>query len=131
MSRWRYFSYETDPKLACSCCGERGMDPDFMDALDDFRHATGIPMAISSGYRCPQYNSQVSSTGSDGPHTTGRAVDIQLVGDKVFYVLKLLEDFGFTGIGLAQKGKHSSRFLHIDNLKDHETSGPRPWVWTY
>jgi len=131
MTKWRYFSYESDRMLACPCCGKRGMDSGFMRRLDDLRHAFGSPMRVTSGYRCPQYNSELSSTGIDGPHTTGKAVDIQMTGAGLFDLLGLLEDHGFTGVGLKQKGAHSGRFIHLDTLSNDETTGPRPWVWTY
>lgn len=131
MTQWRYFSYESDSMLACPCCGKRGMDHSFMLRLDDLRHSLGAPMRVTSGYRCPQYNRQLSSTGATGPHTTGRAVDIHLVGGGVFDLLGLIKDHGFTGVGLKQNGAHIARFVHLDNLADGETKGPRPWVWTY
>lgn len=117
--------------LACPCCGKRGMRPATLRRLDELRHLAGVPFNITSGYRCPQYNRRISSTGSNGPHTTGQAVDVHLVGAEVYEVLPLLKTMGFTGIGLDQNGDHKGRFLHLDDLKDHETKGPRPWVWTY
>ena len=31
------------------------------------------------------------------------------------------------GIGISQKGKHKSRFIHLDTID----SDNRPWVWSY
>ncbi len=53
----------------------------FMDKLQHLRRAYGKPVIITSGYRSPEYNDLISSTGRTGPHTTGRAVDIKVYGD--------------------------------------------------
>lgn len=105
------------------------MDADFMRDLDRLRAVVGFPLAISSGYRCPAYNTRISSTGSDGPHTTGKAVDVPIVGARALELLTTAEALGFTGIGVNQRGPHNKRFIHIDKLTPQE--GPRPWVWSY
>lgn len=129
MSDWRYFSYETDRMLTCPCCGERGMDADFMLDLDSLRAMLGFPLGISSGYRCPAYNASISSTGDDGPHTTGKAVDIPISGQKALDLVATARKMGFTGIGVKQNGPHNKRFIHLDKLSPKE--GPRPWIWSY
>lgn len=121
----RYFSYISDPLLSCPCCGDRGMVTAFLEKLDLMREEYGRPIRISSGYRCAHYNSKVSSTGIDGPHTTGRAVDIPCRGEDAHELLGLAFKHGFTGIGVSQKG--SKRFIHLDNL-NHNL---RPWLWSY
>lgn len=126
MSNWEYFSYESDRALSCGCCGTRGMDDDFMLLLDRIRRTYGGPMVVTSGYRCPEYNTKVSSTGATGPHTTGRAVDIHVVGDEALRLIGAAIAEGATGIGVAQKGSWSGRFIHIDNLDEN-----RPWAWSY
>lgn len=115
-------------ELRCPCgCG---MLPrlDFMEKVETLRAVYGKPMKVTSAARCPAYNEKVSSTGRDGPHTTGRAIDIGVSGREAHNLLRLAMRFGnFSGIGLNQKGPHEKRFLHLDDL-----SGPqRPWVWTY
>jgi hypothetical protein len=35
-----------------------------------------------------------------------------------------------TGIGVAQRGPHDKRFIHLDDLKNSEQN-PRPWIWSY
>lgn len=107
--------------------GLKRMDEAFIRRIDELRHRLGEPVIITSGYRTPAYNMKVSSTGADGPHTTGKAADILCHGTKAFEVLRLAMGLGFTGIGLKQSGPHSSRFIHIDMIE----SNIRPWVWTY
>lgn len=130
---WKYFSYDTDPKLSCSCCGGMGMEDSFMHKLDILREYYGKPITISSGFRCASHNSSVSRTGATGPHTTGRAVDVAVYGADAFALLAAIHKSPamFTGVGLKQKGKHNTRFIHLDDLLDNQTKGPRPWVWTY
>lgn len=117
-------------ELACKCgCGrgEADMDPVYMDRLIQLRRIINQPLPLSSAFRCPAHNVRVSSTGPDGPHTTGRAVDIQASGKLARQVLDMAVVLKFTGIGINQKGPHDQRFIHIDDL-----DGPmRPWTWSY
>ena len=78
----------TRSELACRCgCG--GIPPpDFIEALQQLREAYGKPMPINSGYRCPEYNAKVSSTGRTGPHTKG-AVDVGLTGKDALVLLRI------------------------------------------
>lgn len=117
----------TDTELHCRCgCG--GLPPQkFQDQLEDLRVAYAHPMRISSGFRCPEYNDQVSSTGRDGPHTRG-AVDVLLFGEEAYGLVAEAVNLGWTGIGISQKGNRESRFVHLDRLL---AGMPRPWVWSY
>lgn len=125
-SRWPNF---TEAEMRCKCgCGRADMDPGFMDRLQEMRAAATFPFVITSGFRCPDYNDRISSTGRTGPHTTGQAADIGVLGHRAHTVAGLAHKYGMTGIGQNQKGPHSKRFIHIDSLAD---GFPRPWVWTY
>lgn len=125
-----YFNPNRDTKLRCSCgCGKELMVQSFMEKVDDLRAHLGIPLRVTSGYRCPEYNNRVSSTGFDGPHTTGHALDIAVHGKYAWALLNGLEKV-FTGVGVDQKGDHSTRFIHIDDLPE-APGRPRPWVWSY
>lgn len=119
-----------DSEFLCRCgCGQgrEKMDDGFVLKLDKLRKEFGKPINLSSAYRCPAHNSRVSSTGSNGPHTTGRAVDIRTKGQDAWRLLQIASELGFKGLGVAQKGAHGSRFLHVDDIAE----GPRPWVWSY
>lgn len=112
----RYFSYDSDPKLTCSCgCGGK-MDEGTLKRLDDLRHHCGFSFTITSGYRCPEYNNRVSRSGLHGAHTTGQAVDIARSGAQAELIMALAPLFGFRGIGANQKGAHKNRFVHIDDV---------------
>jgi uncharacterized protein YcbK (DUF882 family) len=96
--------------------------------LDRLREVYGKPLIVTSGYRCPQHNQRVSSTGPSGPHTTGLAVDLGVSGREAVTVLRLALSLGFTGIGVQQKG--GGRFLHLDMVPDSH-GHKRPWIWSY
>jgi len=102
----------------------------FLDRLQAIRDLLGRPVAVSSGFRCPDYNVRVSTTGRDGPHTTGRAADIAVAGAEAELVEKLAIEFGMTGRGVKQHGDWEDRFLHLDDI---EPGGkhPRPRLWSY
>lgn len=120
--RWRYF---TRGEMKCKGSGECRMDPEFMDVLEAIREEYGSPMVITSGYRSPDYNTKVSYTGTAGPHTTGRAVDVSIRGKNALRLLKIALAHGVTGVGVAQKG--NSRFLHLDMVDGVS----RPMIWSY
>lgn len=125
--RWPHFTPE---EMACRGDGSLKMDETFLDRLESLRGIVGFGLTVNSGYRSPAYNLKVADSGDAGPHTTGRAVDFQLVGLQVFKVLEVAAQIGFTGIGLSQKGDPSKRFIHLDDLAAAPEQ-PRPWVWSY
>lgn len=129
---WDELRFFKKSEFDCRCgCGGNEMNPDFLKKLDDLRSRVDFPFIVTSGYRCPDHNEQVSSTGRNGPHTTGRAVDLSLFGQRAFNVMRQWTLGGWgTGIGLNQKGPHKKRFIHLDDL---EADGKRfrPTVWTY
>lgn len=120
----RFFSND---ELKCKHCGSNKMDQDFLNWLDKVREEYGKPMKLSSAYRCPEHNAKVSSTGRNGPHTTGKAVDVLVSGKDAHALTMIALKKGATGLGVRQNGAHDGRFLHLDCLQ-----GPtRPWVWNY
>jgi zinc D-Ala-D-Ala carboxypeptidase len=127
MQSWPHFPAA---ELSCRHCHTHRMQADFMDRLERLRTAFARPLVLSSAYRCGVYNERVSTTGPHGPHTTGRACDIQISGPAAYELLALAVDLGFTGIGVSQKGPHGSRFLHLDDLPA-SGQAPRPAVWSY
>lgn len=114
-------------EMACSCCGESKMDLDFIIRLQTLRELCGFTFIISSGYRCAKHNADVSSTGEQGPHTTGMACDVKVSGERAHTLLKHALRLGFTGIGISQKGPHEKRYIHVDTVNN----GPRPMIWSY
>ncbi|MGH6946134.1 MAG: transglutaminase-like cysteine peptidase [Kiloniellales bacterium] len=127
-ARWPSF---TRAEMACKCgCGQASVDPAFMDRLQGLRQAFAAPLPVTSGYRCEQHNAHVSTTGHEGPHTSGRAADIRMAGAAAQRLVQLALAHGMTGVGLKQNGPHEGRFVHLDDLP--EAAGrPRPTIWTY
>ena len=78
-----------------------------------------------SGYRCSEHNSSVSSTGANGPHTTGKALDIAVKNSQ--HRKQLIEYFApkVTGLGIAKS------FIHIDLLYEEDGFPGRPNSWVY
>jgi zinc D-Ala-D-Ala carboxypeptidase len=123
--RWKFFKRE---ELACKCCKAHITVPESLDRLERLRVDFGKPMKVSSAYRCSKHNADVSTTGLDGPHTTGRAYDIIVSGKDAYDLVHLATLHGFTGIGINQRGDVDKRFIHIDDIKDRTT---RPRIWSY
>ena len=128
MDQWHWPNF-TPVEIACRGTGKLLIVLEFMDKLQRLRERLSVPLVISSGYRTPEYNAEVSSTGLTGPHTTGRAVDIKVNGEPAWRLLSIAGDSGFHGIGVSQKGAHASCFIHIDDVPNE--THPRPWVWSY
>ena len=103
------------------------MDAAFMDRLEALRMEFGRPINVSSGYRSPEYNAKVSTTGLTGPHTTGRAVDILISGEDAIALIAMAIRLGFTGFGVSQHGPHRGRFVHLHDLA---APGGRK-LWSY
>lgn len=125
------FVHFTRDEFDCHCgCGANLMADDFIQKLDDLRTWIDQPIIITSGYRCPKHNDNVASTGLTGPHTTGRAADVLVMGHRAHALVQGASASGlFTGIGVNQRGTHSKRFIHLDDLQSPEH--PRPNIWTY
>ena len=124
-----------EDELRCSCGCER---MEFSDRsiriLETLRKRVGRAVTISSGYRCPKYNAEVSATGLTGPHTITSnhnvTVDIRVSGIAAVDVLHAALNLGFTGIGVKQSGPHPARFIHLDMISPG-AQHPRPRVWSY
>ena len=102
------------------------MDEAFMHAIITLRERM-FPFIVFSAYRCPEHNAEVSTTGTTGPHTTGKAMDIRVDGTAARLLLDAAVRYGFEGIGLNQQGARGRRFIHLDMMERPEG----PVVWTY
>lgn len=121
---WPHF---TPKELACRATGRLVIDAAFLDRLEALRAAVGHPLIITSGYRTPEHNRQVSTTGDDGPHTQGQAADVAIDGAQAWALVQHAMALGFTGIGVNQKGV--GRYVHVDDLT--APLFPRPRIWSY
>ena len=125
------YEFFTDDELRCRCgCERMEMDDYFMGSvIVPLRSLLDFPFIVASGYRCPKYNNRISTTGKNGPHTTGRAIDIRVSGHNAFLLVQEAIRVDCTGIGVHQKGKRKFRFVHLDILTF--PNYPRPRIWSY
>ena len=117
-------------EMKCRGTGICEMDQVFMELLEQIRKEYGKPMIVTSGFRHPDYNEIISTTGRTGPHTFGQACDILVSGNDAMVLQMIAKEMGMTGIGLRQHGPHNKRFIHLDNLPNMPGQ-KRPWTWTY
>ncbi len=103
--RWPNFPPE---ELRCRGTGQLLLVPASLDRVQAIRTGLGFSLPITSAGRAPEYNAIVSSTGRDGPHTTGHAVDIRIRGADALKLTYLAQQLGFTGIGVNQAWKTCS-----------------------
>lgn len=123
---WKYFTRE---ELKCKGTDECFMDEEFMKQLHRLREDYDRPMRITSGYRDVSYNTVIGGS-PNSAHIFGQAVDIAVSGSLAYELIRKAMLHGFTGIGVAQRGSHNKRFIHIDNMVNSDTS-PRPTIWSY
>lgn len=117
-------------ELVCKCgCDQALMSEHFMWRLEAIRKEFGKPMRLTSAYRCPDYNDRIARSGRDGPHTTGRAIDVAVAASRAVALQKVALAYGMTGFGVRQHGAYKSRFLHLDDLPK-APGRPRPHIWT-
>jgi len=104
-------------EMACRCgeCGRYDMDEEFMRKLQELRNVCG-PLPISSGVRCEAHNKK-SGGYPKSAHLVGQGSDIQIYGPNALEVVENARKLGFSGIGISQRGVHSKRFIHVDNMK--------------
>ena len=79
-----------------------------MNRLDMLRTIYNIPMIITSGFRCKNYNVKVGGA-KDSQHMLGRAVDIAIAeADKRHKLVASATQLGFS-VGI------DGAFIHVDN----------------
>ena len=120
--------YFSEDELRCKGTDECSMNDSFMEKLINIRSELDRPMIINSGYRHPAHNSAIGGV-KDSPHVFGRAVDIASIGELAYEIVRLAIKNGMTGIGVAQRGAHDRRFIHLDDMSSD--THPRPWIWSY
>ena len=124
--RWPNFSPD---EFKCQGSGELKISPVVLDFCQAFRNMHGEGVSITSGYRSPEHNNSVSSTGMDGPHTTGLAVDIGTNTQSQYKLIRFALNYNpqAMGIGVAKTFTHID-FLTTDNGDKYAV---RPNVWKY
>lgn len=124
---WEKYPNFSPEEFACQHCGAHGISELLLDKIQLLRTELGFPFKITSGYRCKDHPIEKKKV-NPGAHRDGLAADIGVRGQKAYEVISQAKKFGFTGIGVAQKG--NSRFIHLD-VSPQKHTRPRPWIWSY
>ena len=99
-------------EFGCRCCGLADINQRLVNALQELRDLAGLPVRISSGYRCPEHNRAIGGA-PRSQHLLGTAADISVRGMTPGQMYRLAEDveaFRNGGIGVyPDKG-----FVHVD-----------------
>lgn len=120
------YKYFTTDELKCKHTGECDMDNDFMKSIETIREECGFLFHVSSAFRSVQHPVEAAKNTS-GAHTTGKAMDILVYGDKAYWLIKFALLEGIPRIGISQTGKIKKRFIHLDT----DTTKPSPIIWSY
>jgi uncharacterized protein YcbK (DUF882 family) len=131
------FSYATssehfsESEFACSHTGVVRMKPEFITVLEAVRVAYGKPMKLSSAFRDATHpvEARKGDRAGTGDHCRGVAVDVLVSGAAALELIKVAQECGIDRIGIAQKGNHSSRFVHL-GISD-SSAGKGPAIWSY
>tara|TARA_R100000963_G_scaffold27518_1_gene18809 strand:+ start:39 stop:401 length:363 start_codon:yes stop_codon:yes gene_type:complete len=101
--------------------GEKYMNEEFLEMIDEARYFAQIPFKINSGYRTEEHNEKVGGTESSS-HLLGLAADIHCNNSKNrALIVGSLFEAGFMRIGIAET------FIHVDN----DESKVFPVIWLY
>lgn len=104
--KYEYFSPQ---ELSCPCCLKNTMDDDFMTLIEVIREELDLPMSVTSGYRCDDYNKLIGGA-SRSWHTKGRAMDIKRPsGAYTWKIVELAQKHGIRGIEIG------TNHIHLDN----------------
>lgn len=122
VSDWTLYRDFSPDEFKCKCCGDVRMRASFMAKLQHLRSSYKRPMVISSGYRCPKHPVEAKKP-KPGVHAYGQAADILVRGADAFDLVEMAMRFGFSGVGVNQKG--DGRFIHLDD------STERKAIWSY
>ena len=94
-----------------------------VDALQQLRDAVGVPLTITSGFRCLKYNRRIGSEDTS-QHPRGQAADVAIpegwTVDQLAEVAETIPEFADGGIGRY----YQKRFVHVDV----RTDGPSRWT---
>lgn len=111
-------------ELRCNCSVCKGFVPngvqiEALAALQHIRDELGLPMVVTSAFRCENHEDEVHKT-TVGRHRQGLAFDIAVPwGRKRGEIIRLAIKRGFKGFGFGKT------FIHID-FRDSEIT-----TWGY
>ena len=115
----KYFNLNEFRCKHCKKLPKNGMNEVLIRKLDLFRERLGMPVIISSGYRCPVHNRNVGGV-SNSQHVKGNAADLH-ANKSPHEMKKLALEIGFDGVGLYPWG------VHVDCRDNGENPGKYQW----
>ena len=62
-------------EFACNCCGKNKINDTVILLCQKIRDALGMPIVITSGYRCEKHNAEIGGV-KGSFHTKGKAADL-------------------------------------------------------
>ncbi len=62
-------------EFLCKCCAKEGINLYLVNALQELRHKLGVPLFVTSGYRCPHNNKDCGGHPRSW-HMAGLAADV-------------------------------------------------------
>lgn len=118
MKTLKYFKpHEFECKCGKCKLGYGMMDEKLLSMLDELREKAGIPLVLSSAYRCRAHNSTLKEAVENSSHTKGKAVDIKCYDSATrFKILKAAFDVGFRRIEPRETWVH----LDVDSDKPQD-----------
>ena len=118
---WESIRYFKPAELACTHCGDLKISTDLLTRIDRLRDAVGIPLIVTSGYRCPEWNAKISRV-EKSAHVNGYAVDIKVFNSRTrLLIVQNALALGFNRIGISRS------FVHLDIDPDK----PQQVLWLY
>lgn len=104
-------------EFTCKCgrCRNQLIGMKMISLLQQVRDKMGVPLYITSAYRCPTHNTNVGGV-SNSRHTCGDAIDISISNLNWRELVKVAKEVGFTGIGYGQ----DRGFIHLDTWTTRE-----------
>lgn len=126
VKNWDEFPNFQEWEFKCPCCGSvgNGIYKSLVKALQDLRNETGKPIAISSGYRCANFNRQVGGD-TNSAHLQGGAADFYFedssLGDQNYRVaivnkLKTIPNYHWCYCNVNGNYPNMGSAIHLDTL---------------
>lgn len=101
-------------ELECPCCNELILDVRLRYILNVIRQFTGVPVTVSSGYRCPKHN-KAKEGAPQSYHLYGQAADIyssSMPIDEFYEKIKLMSHFNSNEYGFIYYPDR--KIVHVD-----------------
>ena len=124
---WSKYPNFKPEEFLCRHTGKAGIHYKLMENLQALRTDLDFPFVITSGYRSPEHPVEIIKP-EPGVHSKGLAVDILCQREQAYKIITNAGNYGFTGIGVNQKG--NNRFIHLDIATEVDEE-QRPTVWSY